>query len=81
MTDEEFTQYLFNRGYIPKWAYYQLNGKTADENYRNQHQRMIEREKANREIDDYKSRRKAEVEAEIEEGIEETLNDLLKDWQ
>ena len=68
MTDEELTQYLFNRGYIPKWAYYQLNGKTADENYKIQRQKMMERVKV-------------EVEAEIEQGLEEVLNDLLKDWQ
>lgn len=66
MTDEELTQYLFNRGYIPKWAYYQLNGKTADENYNIQRQKMMERVK---------------VEAEIEQGVEEVLIDLLKDWQ
>jgi len=34
MTNEELTEFLFKRGLMPRWAYYQLNGKTATENYR-----------------------------------------------
>ena len=89
MTNEELTEYLFKRGLMPRWAYYQLNGKTAAENYRDQYLREVQRERADREIEEYKTRRKAEIEAELEKEVEEklaptvedALNDLLKDWQ
>lgn len=89
MTNEELTEYLFKRGLMPRWAYYQLNGKTAAENYRDQHLRLQEREKADRELEEYRSRRKAEIDAEIEKQIEDelapkiekTIEDLFKEWQ
>ena len=86
MTDVELTEYLYKRGCLPKWAYYQLNGKSAAENYRDQHFRNLEVE---RELEAYREKRKAEIDAEIESEIENelapkieaALNDLLKDWQ
>lgn len=71
---------------IPDWVKYQLNGKTASENYREIVQR---RQQALKEIEEYKEFRKAQIEAEIEKEIEEeiipkvenALEDLLKEWQ
>jgi len=34
MTDTELIENLHKRRLIPDWAYYQLNGKDAAENYR-----------------------------------------------
>ena len=39
MTLEEI-EYYHDRGLMPDWAYYQQNGKSADENYRIIKQKM-----------------------------------------
>lgn len=33
MSKEEFAEYCYSQGAMPEWAYYQLNGKSAQENY------------------------------------------------
>lgn len=82
MTDTELIENLHKRRLIPDWAYYQLNGKDAAENYR---QIQLERQ-AEKELEEYMARRRAEIDAEIEKQvekevkpkIEKALSDLFK---
>lgn len=88
MTEKELTEYLFQRGLMPSWAYYQLNGKSAADNYRDQYYRLQERERAERDLLEYKARRKAEIDTEIEKQIEDelapkverTIEELFQEW-
>jgi hypothetical protein len=41
MTD--FMKYARRRGMVPDWAWYQLNGKSAQENWIEQRTQMLER--------------------------------------
>ena len=41
-TPEEI-EYYHNRGLMPDWAYYQQNGKSAEENYAAQKARILSR--------------------------------------
>ena len=70
---------------IPDWIKYQINGKTANENYR---EIVQKRQQALKEIEEYKELRKAQIDIEIEKQIEEeiiikienALEDLIKEW-
>ena len=69
MDDIQYTEYLYRAGKLPERYYSQLNGKTAQENYR----RIAERYRADVDLQRYKARRKAELEKEIEAEIEAEL--------
>lgn len=89
MEDKEMIEYLHRSGKLPDWMYYQLNGKTATENYNEQRQKFYNKIQADKELNEYKARRKAEIDLEIESQIEteitpkieKALDDLLKDFQ
>lgn len=79
--DKKQIEHLHNAGLMPDRYYYQLHGKTENENYK-----MIKRKKQiDKELELYKSRRKAEIDKQIEEEltpqIEKALDELLKDWE
>lgn len=59
---------LYKSGKMPPWAYYQLNGKTAQDNYIEQKQSK----QKSAAID------KEQAEGALKEAINEVLNDLLK---
>lgn len=40
MTD--FMKYARNRGFVPDWAWYQINGKSAQENWMEQREKMFD---------------------------------------
>ena len=81
---KEQIEYLHDIGKMPDWAYYQQNGKTAEENYRIQKQKQ-EAEYRRRL---YEESRRKEFEKELEEEIEKkaaatiekVLDELLKDF-
>lgn len=41
--ERDMIEQLWKAGKMPDWAYYQQNGKTAEENYREQKARFAER--------------------------------------
>ena len=38
----EYMKYARRRGLVPDWAWYQLNGKSAQENWIEQHQKILD---------------------------------------
>ena len=63
-TDEQI-EYLYKSGKMPQWAYFQQNGKTAQENYN-----TILLERQNKTLT-------KSIEKEIEEKFEETVYNAL----
>lgn len=72
MTKEEI-EYYHNSGLMPDWIYYQVNGKTAEENYRDI---LLKRNKeyrdliVDRELKDTISKR-------LEETIDNCLDNII----
>ena len=66
------TERLYKSGKMPRWAYYQLNGKTAQDNYIEQKQSKQKSLSPAAAID------KEQAEKALKEAINEVLNDLLK---
>ena len=91
--DIETIERLHNSGKMPDWIYYQMNGKSAWENYAEQFNKISKKNQIDRELEIYKAKRKAEIEAELEAElekqieekavpeIEKALDKLLADWQ
>ena len=77
---------MIDRGKTPDWVKYQTNGKTASENYR---EIVQKRQEVLKELEQYKTIRKAQIDAEIDREIQEeivpkienALDNLLNDWQ
>lgn len=70
MTKEEI-EYYHNSGLMPDWIYYQVNGKTAEENYRDISM------KRNKEYRDLIIDR--ELEDSISKRLEETIDNCIDD--
>lgn len=78
--DKQMIEYYHDNGLMPDWWYYQVNGKSATENYfdivekRNQKLReeMVRQQE--------KEELEKELEAKLEVTLEKVLNDLLKDF-
>ena len=78
--DKQMIEYYHDTGLMPDWWYYQVNGKSATENYldivskrdRQLREEML-REQEKKELE-------KELEAKLEETLEKVLNDLLKDF-
>ena len=66
----DLLEYYHNTGKCPDWAYYQLNGKTAQENYN----AIVARRHAY-----FQELLKALVEKEVAERLEDTVADALED--
>ena len=78
--EKEMIEYYHDRGLMPDWWYYQVNGKSAEENYIDMvNRRSLKfREEILREQE--KKELEKELEAKLEETLEKVLNDLLKDF-
>ena len=83
----EQAEYYHSIGKMPDWIYYQLNGKTAQENYNVFHRRQAERFHQQQEERRRKDAEKAalddfekKIEAQAEKAVEKALDDLLKDF-
>ena len=81
---KEQIEWLHDNGLMPDWVYYQQNGKTAQENWNEQHRKITERYRQR----EAEQRRQAEekalekkLEADLEKQIEKALDDLLKDFK
>ena len=74
MTKEEIEQY-HNSGLMPDWVYYQVNGKTVQENYTD----IIA--KRDKEYSDSLNERELEesITKQIEETIDKHFDDILKE--
>lgn len=82
---QEQIEWLHDNGKMPDWAYFQQNGKTAQQNYVEATRRARERIMKNYEAQQAEAKRKAEekqlekdIEKQIEKGLEKVLEDLLK---
>lgn len=65
-------------GLMPDYAYYQQNGKTAQENYIEQMKKRQADFWKERNDSYYKKIQEKEIEKELEETIENVLDELLK---
>lgn len=78
--DKELIEYYYNNGEMPDWVYYQVNGKSATENYLdmvNKRDKKL-REELLRQRE--KEELKKEIDAKLEDTLEKVLNELLKDF-
>ena len=86
---KEMIEWLHDSGKMPDWAYYQQNGKTAQQNYteatRRAKERLIaeynqQKEEARRreEQKKYEKELEKEIEKQAEEKIGKVLEELLK---
>ncbi len=67
MTKEEI-EYYHNSGLMPDWVYYQVNGKTAQENYID----IVAKRDNERELEE-------SITKQIEEAIDMHFDDILKE--
>lgn len=67
MTKEEI-EYYRNSGLMPDWVYYQVNGKTAQENYID----IVSKRDNERELE-------KSITKQIEETIDRHFDDVLKE--
>lgn len=91
LTSEQI-EWLHDNGKMPDWAYFQQNGKSAQQNYVEATNRARERIMKLYEEQQEESRRKAEekkmeeelskkIEEKLEKTLEKTLADLLKGFK
>ena len=73
-------EYYHDRGLMPDWWYYQVNGKTAEENYIDMVNRRSLKFRDEMLREEEKKELEKELEAKLEETLEKVLNDLLKDF-
>ena len=89
---KEQIEWLHEHGQMPDWAYYQQNGKTAQENWEEQHRKIMERYRQSeaeqrRQAEEKAQQKKLEAELEkqlekkLEKALEKALDDLLKDFK
>ena len=88
----EQIEYLHSTGQMPDWVYYQQNGKSAQENWNEQHRKIMEnyrqREAEQRRQAEEKALEKKleadlekQIEKKLEKALEKALDDLLKDFK
>lgn len=91
LTPEQI-EWLHDNGKMPDWAYFQQNGKTAQQNYAEATRRAKEKILKRYEAQQEEARRKAEekkleaelekkMEKQLEKALEKALDDLLKDFK
>lgn len=87
LTPEQI-EWLHDNGKMPDWAYFQQNGKTAQQNYVEATRRAKEKILKRYEEQQEEARRKAEekkledeIEKKLEKAVEKALDDLLKGFK
>ena len=78
--EKEMIEYYHDRGLMPDWWYYQVNGKTAEENYIDMVNRRSLKFRDEMLREEEKKELEKELEVKLEETLEKVLNDLLKDF-
>ena len=76
LTKEEIER-LHDQGKMPDWIYYQVNGKSATENFDEQRRKIYDNLRKREE----EKQQKQKLEKELQQLLEATLNDLLKDFK
>lgn len=78
-------EYYHDRGLMPDWAYYQQNGKSAQENYIAQTRKIkdaamerIREQQQQEALEKYVTKM---VEDKLEDTLEKVLDDLLKGFK
>ena len=78
-------EYYHDRGLMPDWAYYQQNGKSAQENYlaqtRNIKDAAMERIREQQQQEALEKYVTKMVEDKLEDTLEKVLDDLLKGFK
>ena len=77
---QEQIEALHNAGLMPDWCYYQVNGKSAIENYISQTQRSPEEVKKKWIQKQAEKKIEQQIEKETEEFISKTFDELMKDF-
>lgn len=77
---QEYIERAYRDGNMPDWVYYQLNGKTAQENYNDICRRRAEETLKRQEEKDALDALEKEAEEQLEKVLEKSLDDLLKDF-
>ena len=83
LTPEQI-EWLHDNGKMPDWAYFQQNGKTAQQNYVEATRRAKEKILKRYEEQQAEAGRKAEekeLEKKLEKTLEKALDDLLKGFK
>lgn len=72
--DKAMIEYYHNTGQMPDWVYYQVNGKSFEENYNEICK------KRHKELETYFNAKHIEkqIEKELEKTIDKALDDVLK---
>ena len=65
---------LHDKGLMPDWWYYQVNGKSAEENFNAQHKKMMEEYMAR----EREQEQKAAIEKYVNEVLEKNLEKCLE---
>ena len=83
--DKQLLEYYHDSGLMPDWAYYQQNGKSAQENFAEQHRKMQKQfeerrrqEQQDAALEKYVNKM---VEEQLEDCLEKALGNLLKDFK
>lgn len=81
-------EWLHDNGKMPDWAYFQQNGKTAQQNFAEATRRARERILRNYNEQQEQARRKeeekkleADIEKQVEKALEKALDELLKGFK
>lgn len=87
LTPEQI-EWLHDNGKMPDWAYFQQNGKTAQQNFAEATRRARERILRNYNEQQEQARRKeeekkleADIEKQVEKALEKALDELLKGFK
>lgn len=84
----EQIEWLHDNGWMPDWAYYQQNGKSAQANFAEQQRKLYELERQRdeetpRQAEEKEMEKKleAEIEKKLDKALEKALDDLLKGFK
>lgn len=66
---------LHDRGLMPDWWYYQVNGKSAEDNFNAQHKKIVEQYRAR----EREQEEKAAIEKYVNEVLEKKLEKCLEE--
>lgn len=85
---QEQIEWLWRNGKMPDWAYFQQNGKTAQENYvlaterakqriLDNYNRQQEEARRKQEVQKQEKQLEKDIEKQLEQSLEKILGDLL----
>ena len=75
----EQIEWLHDNRYMPDWAYYQQNGKSAQQNYNIQKQKFREQSLERRKLEYQQNQVEKEIEEQASIAVERIIDNLFKD--